>query len=384
MKLRRSYAIKEGGEQDFAISTTKLDRLERPRRADPLGRELGQAAVRRDRGHRVVAPRRPRPARDGLPAAPSRRVLEQLDVEKDQRGNAKAGAYATSADGVFAAGDARRGQSLIVWAINEGRQCARVVDRYLRDLPERDPREALSRRRLRSAPAPRRSAPTRRRSAGFGSGQGVTDLDRARSREIPELTDAERAVADALPIGADARRRPSACSRRCRCGSTRSRSTPSTVSTRPASRATTATGCRSCPTRSPGSGCSTSGRSTGSTPSWPSGAAPSGSWRSTASSTSTWVRARWGIELERWRGLPRDRGAAGLARRVRAAATRSRWRTRASASTSSSASGSSTASRTRSACCASSAACSRPAGGCSSRPTGSPATPGGAERRIEV
>jgi glutamate synthase (NADPH/NADH) small chain len=34
-------------------------------------------------------------------------------------------------EGVFAAGDARRGQSLIVWAINEGRQCARVVDRYL-------------------------------------------------------------------------------------------------------------------------------------------------------------------------------------------------------------------------------------------------------------
>jgi glutamate synthase (NADPH/NADH) small chain len=39
--------------------------------------------------------------------------------------------YATSLDGVFAAGDARRGQSLIVWAINEGRQCARMVDRYL-------------------------------------------------------------------------------------------------------------------------------------------------------------------------------------------------------------------------------------------------------------
>ena len=44
-----------------------------------------------------------------------------------------AGAYATSAEGVFAAGDARRGQSLIVWAINEGRQCARVVDRWLRE-----------------------------------------------------------------------------------------------------------------------------------------------------------------------------------------------------------------------------------------------------------
>jgi glutamate synthase (NADPH/NADH) small chain len=42
--------------------------------------------------------------------------------------------YTTSAEGVFAAGDARRGQSLIVWAINEGRQCARMVDRYLAGL----------------------------------------------------------------------------------------------------------------------------------------------------------------------------------------------------------------------------------------------------------
>ena len=65
---------------------------------------------------------------------PEQALLEALGVERDARGNAKAGAYATSAEGVFAAGDARRGQSLIVWAINEGRQCARVADRYLRNL----------------------------------------------------------------------------------------------------------------------------------------------------------------------------------------------------------------------------------------------------------
>ena len=58
-------------------------------------------------------------------------MLEQLGVEQDQRGNVKAPAYMTRAPGVFVAGDARRGQSLIVWAINEGRQCARMVDRYL-------------------------------------------------------------------------------------------------------------------------------------------------------------------------------------------------------------------------------------------------------------
>ncbi len=49
-----------------------------------------------------------------------------------------ASAYKTSIDGVFAAGDMRRGQSLVVWAIREGRQCARAVDEYLMgstDLP---------------------------------------------------------------------------------------------------------------------------------------------------------------------------------------------------------------------------------------------------------
>jgi glutamate synthase (NADPH/NADH) small chain len=63
-------------------------------------------------------------------------VLEAFGIEKDQRGNAKAatdgaGCYATSAPKVFAAGDMRRGQSLVVWAIREGRQCARAVDEFL-------------------------------------------------------------------------------------------------------------------------------------------------------------------------------------------------------------------------------------------------------------
>jgi glutamate synthase (NADPH/NADH) small chain len=58
-------------------------------------------------------------------------LLEQLGVERDERGNAKASGYETTVPGVFAAGDARRGQSLIVWAINEGRRCAQAVDRKL-------------------------------------------------------------------------------------------------------------------------------------------------------------------------------------------------------------------------------------------------------------
>jgi glutamate synthase (NADPH/NADH) small chain len=66
-------------------------------------------------------------------------LLDDLGVARDQRGNVSAGAYATSVDGVFVAGDARRGQSLIVWAINEGRQCARIVDRHLTS-PQRNGR----------------------------------------------------------------------------------------------------------------------------------------------------------------------------------------------------------------------------------------------------
>ena len=59
-------------------------------------------------------------------------VVKQLGCELDPRGNVKAGAdYQTSVPGVFAAGDARRGQSLIVWAISEGRECARGVDQFL-------------------------------------------------------------------------------------------------------------------------------------------------------------------------------------------------------------------------------------------------------------
>ena len=68
-------------------------------------------------------------------------LLEQLDVEKDPRGNVKAefGEWTTSVPGVFAAGDARRGQSLVVWALAEGRKAARAIDVFLMgssDLPE--------------------------------------------------------------------------------------------------------------------------------------------------------------------------------------------------------------------------------------------------------
>ena len=70
-------------------------------------------------------------------------MLEQLGVNYDGRGNVDCSiddqnAYKTSVDGIFSAGDMRRGQSLVVWAIREGRQCAKAVDKYLMghsDLP---------------------------------------------------------------------------------------------------------------------------------------------------------------------------------------------------------------------------------------------------------
>jgi glutamate synthase (NADPH/NADH) small chain len=64
---------------------------------------------------------------------PENQLLDKLGVEKDARSNARAehGQFATSVPGVFAAGDMRRGQSLVVWAINEGRGAARECDRYL-------------------------------------------------------------------------------------------------------------------------------------------------------------------------------------------------------------------------------------------------------------
>jgi len=58
-------------------------------------------------------------------------AIEELALETDERSNIKTTGFATSTEGVFAAGDMRRGQSLVVWAINEGRECAIEVDEYL-------------------------------------------------------------------------------------------------------------------------------------------------------------------------------------------------------------------------------------------------------------
>ena len=58
-------------------------------------------------------------------------IAENFHLELNERGNIKSSSHSTSKDKVFVAGDARRGQSLVVWAISEGRQCAKEIDKYL-------------------------------------------------------------------------------------------------------------------------------------------------------------------------------------------------------------------------------------------------------------
>jgi glutamate synthase (NADPH/NADH) small chain len=122
------------GEQDYSIATTAF----RGENGRLTGLTVAQAAHEPPFAP-VEGTERELPAQLVLLAMgflhPEHGLLDQLGVEKDRRGNVRAvSPYTTSIDGVFAAGDARRGQSLIVWAINEGRQCARMVERYLAGL----------------------------------------------------------------------------------------------------------------------------------------------------------------------------------------------------------------------------------------------------------
>ena len=142
-KLRTSSSHEEGCDREFAIATKEF-----------VGKNGKLTALKTVRvewqgGKMVEVPG----SEQVLPADlvllamgfvnPVPTVLEAFGVDKDARGNARAttdfsGGYKTNVDKVFAAGDMRRGQSLVVWAIREGRQAARAVDEYLMassDLP---------------------------------------------------------------------------------------------------------------------------------------------------------------------------------------------------------------------------------------------------------
>ena len=173
LKFRLSYAMDEVrtlgvGEQDYSIATTRFADDGNGARERAARRAGGaRAAVCADRGNRARAPRPARAAGDGLPAPGTRAARPARGREgRARQREGGAGPYTTSVEGVFAAGDARRGQSLIVWAINEGRQCARMVERYLAAAPPR----AHPGARGRGARRPRR----RRRRARRGRPQHVT------------------------------------------------------------------------------------------------------------------------------------------------------------------------------------------------------------------
>jgi len=139
IKLRTSSSHEEGCARDWAVATKRFEgrdgRVERlvASRVEWRKAADGQVQMVEMPGTEfelkadlvLLAMGFLGPARGGL--------LEQLGVERDARGNVRAGTddYRTSVPKVFAAGDIRRGQSLVVWAIREGRQCARAVDVFL-------------------------------------------------------------------------------------------------------------------------------------------------------------------------------------------------------------------------------------------------------------
>ena len=136
LKLRTSSSHEEGANRDWSVTTKEL-----------IGENGKVVALKAARVEWKDGKMSEVPGSEfTMPAdlvflamgfvSPVQKLLEVFGVEKDQRGNAKAttdgeGCYATSKDKVFAAGDVRRGQSLVVWAIREGRQAARAVDEYL-------------------------------------------------------------------------------------------------------------------------------------------------------------------------------------------------------------------------------------------------------------
>ncbi len=131
LKLRTSSSHEEGAERDFAVMTTKFSG--------------DHGAVKKLHCVRVDAKMKPIPGTEfelaadlvllamGFVHPVHDGMLKSLDLALDQRGNVSASTsdYRTSVDKVFAAGDMRRGQSLVVWAIREGRQAAHAVDKYL-------------------------------------------------------------------------------------------------------------------------------------------------------------------------------------------------------------------------------------------------------------
>jgi glutamate synthase (NADPH) small chain len=136
LKMRTSSSHEEGCQRDWSVATKSF--------IGEGGKVTGLKAVRLDwkDGKMSEIPGSEFEMKADLVllamgfVSPVQKLLDAFGVEKDARGNAKAdtegkNSYATSKAKVFAAGDLRRGQSLVVWAIREGRQCAQAVDIFL-------------------------------------------------------------------------------------------------------------------------------------------------------------------------------------------------------------------------------------------------------------
>ncbi|MEY9677575.1 NADPH-dependent glutamate synthase beta subunit-like oxidoreductase [Bradyrhizobium elkanii] len=138
LKMRTSSSQAEGAVREFAVLTTKFEGVDGKVtklhcvKVDDKFKPLPGTEFTLDAELVLLAMGFVHPVHEGL--------LKTLGVELDQRGNVRASLqdYQTSRAKIFSAGDMRRGQSLVVWAIREGRQCARSIDTFLMgktDLP---------------------------------------------------------------------------------------------------------------------------------------------------------------------------------------------------------------------------------------------------------
>jgi len=131
MQLRTEGAHEEGGTRDWSVSTVRFSgdedgnvRQLHAARVDSKLQAIPGTEFTMDADLVLLAMGFLGPVRNGM--------VEQLGVKLDQRGNVATGDnYMSSVPGVFAAGDMRRGQSLVVWAIAEGRKAAQAIDKYL-------------------------------------------------------------------------------------------------------------------------------------------------------------------------------------------------------------------------------------------------------------
>ena len=123
LQLRVESSHEEGGERHWSASTTKFT---------GVAGEVKQLHLKKlNTGEEIVLEADLGLLAMGFTGPVRAGLIEETGVKLDARGNIETQNYATSVAGIFAAGDARRGQSLVVWAIAEGRKAAEAVNQYL-------------------------------------------------------------------------------------------------------------------------------------------------------------------------------------------------------------------------------------------------------------